>query len=124
MTDLMDIHREAMRFVDHALRLRREGDQHGAREQFRKALDCESRAAAMASPDLAMEPTRSVLHRSAASLALECGDLRAAERLVITGLAGNPPEEIADELRDLLVQVYFEHPPKGRRRSLPSADRD
>src|SRR5262249_1390572 len=68
MTDLMDLHREAMRFVDHALRLRREGDPHGAQEQFRKALDCESRAAAMAAPDVALEPTRSVLHRSAASL--------------------------------------------------------
>lgn len=120
MSDVMEIHREAMRFVDHALRLRREGDQHGAREQFRKALDYESRAAAMTAQDLSLEPTRSVLHRSAASLALECGELRAAERLIITGLAGNPPDEIADELRDLLVQVYFERPPKARRRSLPS----
>ncbi len=118
MSDLMEIHREAMRFVDRALRLRRAGDQDGAREQFRKALDCESQAAGMAAADLSLEPTRSVFHRSAASLALECGELRAAERLIITGLAGNPPDEIADELRDLLVRVYFERPPKAPRRSL------
>ncbi len=118
MNDLMEVHRQAMRFVDEALRLRREGDPDGAREQFRKALEHESRAAATAAADLALEPTRSVLHRSAASLALECGELRAAERLIITGLAGNPPDEIADELRDLLVQVYFERPPKAPRRSL------
>jgi hypothetical protein len=124
MNDLMEIHREAMRFVDEALRLRREGNAEGAREQFRKAWEWESRAAALAAQDVSLEPTRAVLHRSAATLALECGKLRAAERLIITGLSGNPPDEIADELRDLLVQVYFERPPKAPRRSLRGADKD
>jgi hypothetical protein len=50
-----------------------------------------------------LEPTRSVLHRSAAALALECSELREAERLIGRALAGNPPEEIANELRDLLL---------------------
>jgi hypothetical protein len=52
------------------------------------------------------EPTRSVLHRSAATLALDCGEYREAERLVATALAGNPPEPIANELRDVLAAVY------------------
>jgi hypothetical protein len=50
----------------------------------------------------------------AASLALECGALREAERLIAVALSGNPPEEIAEELRDLLEQVYFGST-KGRR---------
>ena len=57
---------------------------------------------------------RSVLHRSAASLALECGALREAERLIAAALSGDPPDEIAEELRDLLEQVYFGGK-KGRR---------
>src|SRR5215469_11301811 len=31
-----------------------------------------------------------------------------AEKLVCTALTGNPPEDIAEELRDLLEQIYFE----------------
>ena len=56
---------------------------------------------------LEFEPTRSVLHRSAASLALECDEIREAERLIGRALSGNPPDEIAEELRDLLEDVYF-----------------
>jgi hypothetical protein len=118
MTDLMDIHREAMSLVDQADHLRRVGDTEGSRAQLLEALRHESRAAALSAPDLAMEPTRSVLHRSAAAIALRCGELREAERLIATALAGNPPEPIAEELRDLLEQVYFERPRKGGRRPL------
>jgi hypothetical protein len=46
-----------------------------------------------------------VLHRSAASLAVECFQLREAERLIGRALAGNPPPDIADELRDLLLNT-------------------
>ena len=49
---------------------------------------------------------RSVLHRSAASLALNCEEYRLAEKLLAVGLAGDPPAEIADEMRDLMEQVY------------------
>jgi hypothetical protein len=44
-----------------------------------------------------------VLHRSAASLAVDCLQLREAERLIGRALAGNPPPDIDDELRDLLL---------------------
>lgn len=45
--------------------------------------------------------------RSAASLALDCNLLIEAEKFVCEALVGNPPDEIADELRDLLEQVNF-----------------
>ncbi|WP_315787762.1 hypothetical protein [Fischerella sp. JS2] len=51
------------------------------------------------------EPTRSVLHCSATSLAIECGEFQIAERLIATALSGNPPQEIAEELKDLFIQI-------------------
>lgn len=54
------------------------------------------------------EPTRSVFYRSAASLALQCEEFRETERLIATALSGNPPNEIAEELRDLLEKLYLQ----------------
>jgi hypothetical protein len=39
-------------------------------------------------------------------LALNCDEYRLAEKLLAVGLAGDPPAEIADEMRDLMEQVY------------------
>jgi hypothetical protein len=115
MTPVKDLHHEAMRLVDEAEAARRQGDSQLARERLREAFDRERQAADRVAGAMSLEPTRSVLHRSAASLALECGALREAERLIATALSGDPPEEIAEELRDLLEQVYFGGP-KGCRR--------
>ena len=81
------------------------GDQSGARASFRKAMELEREAAYTTNQKA--EPDRSVLFRSAGSLALDCNDLRVAEQLLAMGLAGYPPEEIAEEIRDLLEQVHF-----------------
>ena len=79
----------------------------GATEQAaqltRQAFEQETQAAALIASILDAEPTRSVLHRSAASLAIECGEFRAAERLITTALSGNSPPEIAEELKDLFI---------------------
>jgi hypothetical protein len=37
--------------------------------------------------------------------AVDCGEFKAAERLIATALSGNPPEEIAEELKDLFIQI-------------------
>jgi hypothetical protein len=124
MDRMKDLHHEAMRLADQADHLRRLGDPDGAQTHLRLALEQERRAAELAAPDLTLEPTRSILHRSAATLAFQCGDYREAERLVAVALGGNPPETIAEELRDLLEQVYFERPRKGRRRSLGTSDKE
>lgn len=118
MNSIQDLHREAMRLADEAERLQRAGDQRAAYQLWSRAFECERQAAQHSAADLSLEPTRSVLHRSAASLALECGKYREAERLIATALAGNPPDEIAEELRDLLEKVYFDRHPCGGRRSL------
>jgi tetratricopeptide (TPR) repeat protein len=121
MNQIQDLHRDAMRFADQADRLRREGNVQAAKERLFQAFDCERQAAQLSAGDLSFEPTRSILHRSAASLALECGNYREAERLIAVALAGSPPDDIAEELRDLLEQVYFDRPATGNRRVLTSS---
>ena len=108
MKKVSDLHNEAMGLVDQALVAKLGGELDRAKELLYEAFKKERAAASIVTSKLELEPTRSVLYRSAASLALECGELREAERLISTALSGQPPEGISEELRDLLEQVYFE----------------
>ena len=104
IVDAEEYHQRAMNVAERAFtkKLRRGGE---VEPLFQEAFELERHAAQLISAELEFEPSRSVLHRSAAALALQCGEIRAAEQLICTALAGNPPEEIADELRDLLAEV-------------------
>ncbi|MBD2338451.1 hypothetical protein H6G64_15865 [Calothrix sp. FACHB-156] len=60
------------------------------------------------------EPTHSVLHHSAATLTIDCGEFCIAEHLIAIALgaalraialSGNPPQEIAEELKDLFIKI-------------------
>jgi len=106
MSSIQDFHRQGMDLAEMAFTAKLRGDSQQADELFRQAFEYERKAADLVANDIDVEPTRSVLHRSAASLAIDCGEYREAERLVAIALSGNPPDEIADELRDLLEQVY------------------
>jgi hypothetical protein len=75
---------------------------------MREAFDLERQAAERVRGRRRLEPTRSILFRSAATLGLQCKEYREAERLACAGLEGSPPDDIADELRDVLEQVHFE----------------
>jgi tetratricopeptide (TPR) repeat protein len=108
MIDSERIHKEAMELAEEASLERIKGNLTRALELIKQALAKEKDAAEKIASDISMEPTRSVLHRSAASLALECGDIREAEKLISIALSGNPPDEIAGELRDLLEQVNLQ----------------
>lgn len=108
MTIVLDLHRRAMDLADAALEAKRLGNEDRFIMFSKWALDFERKAAEKIAGDFDAEPTRSVLLRSAASLALDIGDHRCAEHLIAVALAGNPPEEIAEELRDLSEQVYFQ----------------
>lgn len=107
MTDVRTIHREAMQWASKALLAKQEQNREEALHLFQKAFDLEQQAANAFANTSSSEPTRSVLHRSAASLALECGDLEAVEHLAVRGLAGTPPHEIAEELRNILEMVLL-----------------
>ncbi|MGO8745191.1 MAG: hypothetical protein ACLQNE_04300 [Thermoguttaceae bacterium] len=101
------LHTQAMDAAGRAFYADVHGDYPTAESLFRVAFDFERQAAFLLLDDTAAEPTRSVLLRSAASLALDCREFREAERLIALALAGNPPTPISDELRDLLETVYF-----------------
>jgi hypothetical protein len=105
ITRINQLHQQAMELAEQALLARRKGSEDEAERLSFEAYRLEAEAALMLREDDTAEPTRSVLLRSAATLALECGELREAEKLIATALIGNPPSQIADELRDLFEQV-------------------
>ena len=106
LEQINDLHERAMSLAEAAVVARTEGDEATSRERFQEAVELARQAAARIAPHVGEEPMRSVLHRSAASLALNCEEYRLAEKLLAVGLAGDPPAEIADEMRDLMEQVY------------------
>lgn len=107
MSDVLDLHRLAMDIAERAFLARFAGDSASADDLLRQAFEYERRAAESANQAGSEEPTRSVLLRSAASLAADCKEFREAERLVAVALSGDPPSDIAEELRDLLEDVQF-----------------
>lgn len=109
MQNVETLHQEAMALVDQAMLARQRGDTAQVAEFSKAAFEKESAAASLVANQLDLEPTRSILHRSAAVLALECHELREAERLIGRALAGNPPNDIANELRDLLLDEVYSH---------------
>src|SRR4051794_8684545 len=89
-----ELHRQAMELADRADAARRDGNPLATQKWYRAALGLERQAAEpLVAAALDAEPTRSVLLRSAASLAVSCNEYREVERLIATALAGNPPEE-------------------------------
>ena len=101
------MHRKAMEFADEAYIGRLEKDRKKYLHFTRLALEKEA-AAADLMVDEDVEPTRSVLHRSAATLAWRCQEYDRAKRLAYRALAGNPPSDIEWELNDLLGTVKLE----------------
>lgn len=107
MSNITDLHNLAMEEMDEAFFARRSGNAALADQHNRKAFELEKQAANLLKDNFEAEPSRSVLYRSAASFAYECGEFREAEQLISIALSGNPPEEIMEELRDLQEQVNF-----------------
>ena len=101
------LHEEAMEFADIAFFARKKGEVDRFLEYSQLAFESEKAAALMIESEES-EPTRSVLHRSAAVLALDCGKYREAEKLIGRALSGNPPGVICQELRELYETVKLE----------------
>ncbi len=100
-------HDKAMNLSQDALVLQL-GGQKGFVELYAQAFEYEQQAAMQFFDALDKEPTRSVLFRSAASLAIKCNQFSEAERLIEIGLSGNPPKMIATELKALQEQIKMQ----------------
>ncbi|MDE2749518.1 MAG: hypothetical protein OXI34_11190 [Chloroflexota bacterium] len=105
--DVTRLHRKAMEFADESRVAKLYGDLEKYLHYTRLALEREAAAADMM-VDEDVEPTRSVLHRSAATLAWRCEEYDRAKRLIYRALGGNPPTDIEYELYNLLGKVKFE----------------
>ncbi len=105
MNEVNDFHNKAMDLAEFALIQRLRGNVEEELNLSRQALELE--LAAIDNLREYIEPTFSVLHRSAGTLALRCNDYRQAEHIAYKALAKEPPPEIAEELRDLVTQANF-----------------
>lgn len=105
MTKAQQLHTEAMKTAGEAFSTQKAGDNLNYLELTKAAFVKEKAAAWELFNKIEAEPTRSVLFRSAAWLAFNCGKIREAEQLISAALAGNPPLEILQELRLLYKEV-------------------
>lgn len=105
MKSVKDLHNQAMDLAEIALLSKMKGDIENYKVHTKSALSKEIEAISLLDMNNPIEPTFSILYRSAATLALDIGENRLSEKLISTALSKNPPLEIAEELRDLLEQV-------------------
>ena len=122
MSSTRELHERAMELFEASLVARHAEDEGRMRSLLSEALKLECEAADSVADDYSLEPTRSLLHRSAASVALQNFDTKTAMRYAVTGLQGDPPTEIRSELQTLFEQTtildaemesYALHAPAG-----------
>lgn len=94
------IHRKAMEVAARADMLKPEQAKRTRRKLLMHAFNYEKEAALLARNNPS-EPTLSVLHESAASLAVELGYYAEARNLITYALVQSPPHDIKEELEDL-----------------------
>jgi hypothetical protein len=103
----IDIHDSAMILADEAAEARRRGDDERWILKLREAYRREEQAARLLEPIAESEPTRTILFRSASSMAFRSGDYQEACNLAYDGLSAGSPEEFAAELLDVLNDAKF-----------------
>ena len=107
-----EVHFKAMLISQDAFVLGVRGKEEEAIPLYEQAFELERQAALSLLNVENVEPTRSILFRSAAALAMKCHKYRDSEKMIGFGLAGNPPEDVAEELRELLDAVKKLQRPK------------
>lgn len=105
------LHRTAMKLVQQSLVLREQGDEDKAETLLKQAFESELEAAMSLASRFDKEPARSILFRSAAALAIDCGKWNDAQKLIYFGLAGNVPAMIQQQFFELFEKLTKQ--PKG-----------
>lgn len=104
MTSVRELHLQAMEYAEEGQKEKNLKNFDSSRTLFLQALELEQQSALLATT----EPTRSILYKSAAALALECNQTREAERLAALGLSGSPPIQVAYQLREIISRANFD----------------
>ena len=107
MKTARELHNQAMAVSAQADRSKRRGDLKEAQKLFQKAMQLGIGAAEQLDP-VGSKLSWSIMMRSAASLAFLAGQMRTAERLACSALAGEPHPEVIHELRDVLEAIYLQ----------------
>jgi hypothetical protein len=102
-----ELHIKAIEVADIAFIKKFNGLLDEAKVLFKQAFELEKAAAHAAMEQKVGEPSVSVLLKSAASLAINFDELKEAEKLICLALYGDPPFEIAEELRNLMEDLNF-----------------
>lgn len=105
--DIREIHNEAMYKAELGDIQKHQGNFENAQILYAEAYELEKSAATVALNNQKGEPTTSILLKSAAALAMRCNLNRDAEKLIGLALSGDPPRDIAEELRNMLEIVNF-----------------
>jgi putative colanic acid biosynthesis UDP-glucose lipid carrier transferase len=108
MSNAKQLHRAAMSSLQQADEAVIQRDISLYKQKLSQALALETDAAMLLKDKITSEPTRSILFRSAASIAISCGEYKQAEKLVVEALRGEPPREIKYELLELFNDALVE----------------
>lgn len=99
------LHAEAMKLANDGFTYRYLEQHENAVAAFRGAWKLEHDAAMLLLSEKDLEPSRSISFRSAASLALLCGEHEDARRLAHLGLSGSPPPRVRKVLEAVLAEA-------------------
>ncbi len=99
------LHDQAMGHATQARLLQAQGQRFEERNCLREAFELASKAASTLADSAAPEPSRAIIHRSAASLAVSLGDIQEARELLLRALAGRPDDRLRWELEDFLNEL-------------------
>ena len=99
------VHQKAMLLSQDAFVLIARGREAEALPLNEQAFELERQAALSLLDRKDLEPTRSILFRSAAVIARDCFKYEDAEKMILLGLAGNPPEDVEEELREVYATL-------------------
>ncbi|HKC67926.1 MAG TPA: hypothetical protein VKG26_06825 [Bacteroidia bacterium] len=107
MKTAKELHESAMSLYEESLAAKYIGAEEKRITLLKEAFEFEKEAAYLLKDKYDLEPTRSKLFASSATMAYQLSDFRESEKMVAWGLAGSPPLDVLEELRDLFDKVNF-----------------
>ena len=104
------IHEKAMGLAQEATMARIWNDETKAQTLYKESFGLEREAAFIYSERFDKEPIRSILYRSAASLAVECLMYQEADALIQQGLSSTTPSDVINDFQELREKIQHMQP--------------